>query len=403
MAASLQIYDRRERALVRLADVVLWPLSLTPRRRRPGPVQRVLLLRLERIGDMLMTVDAIRDARATWPGADIDLVVGGWNRPLADLIPGVTRVETMSVSWLAREGGGDDWPTLIAQARRWRTRRYDVAVNFEPDIRSNLLLWFAGAPIRVGYSSGGGRAVLTSHAPYDPGQHVATNARQLIARAAAATGTPTTGAAGASREELRLTVPRSAREALPTPLSAARRPLIGVHVSGGRESKQWHLDRFADAARRLATEAHGTIVLTGAAGDRALVDEVVRRLPGVPMVDAAGATGLVELAAVLETLDVLITGDTGPMHLAAAVGTPVVALFGPSDPARYGPRAALEHILVAADVPCRPCGQVRLPPVRCRGHVPDCMSGITVDRVVAAARDLLARRPPRRAGHSVSA
>jgi ADP-heptose:LPS heptosyltransferase len=176
-----------------------------------------------------------------------------------------------------------------------------------------------------------------------------------------------------------------------------------MHVSGGRESKQWHLDRFADAARQLAAEAHGTIVLTGAPGDRALVDDVAARLTNVPLVDAAGTTGLVELAALLESLDVLITGDTGPMHLAAAVGTPVVALFGPSDPMRYGPRAALEHVLVAADVPCRPCGQVRLPPVRCRGHVPDCMSGITVDRVVSAARDLLARRPPRRADHSVPA
>jgi hypothetical protein len=193
MAVPLQIYDRRERALVRLADVVLWPLSLTARRGRPGrrshvprrAVKRVLLLRLERIGDLLMTLDGIRDARATWPDADIDLVVGGWNRPLADLIPGVTRVETMSVSWLAREGRGDDWPSLLGQARRWRKREYDVAVNFEPDIRSNLLLWLSGAPIRVGYSSGGGGAFLTSHALYDPAQHVATNARQLIARAGA--------------------------------------------------------------------------------------------------------------------------------------------------------------------------------------------------------------------------
>jgi ADP-heptose:LPS heptosyltransferase len=76
------------------------------------------------------------------------------------------------------------------------------------------------------------------------------------------------------------------------------------------------------------------------------------------------------------------------MHLAAAVGTPVVALFGPSDPARYGPRASRERIL-HADVPCRPCGQVRLPPARCRGHVPDCLDGIGVAEVVRAALDLI--------------
>jgi ADP-heptose:LPS heptosyltransferase len=78
------------------------------------------------------------------------------------------------------------------------------------------------------------------------------------------------------------------------------------------------------------------------------------------------------------------------MHLAAAMHTPVVALFGPSNPARYGPRARVERIL-RIDLPCSPCGQVRLPPERCRGHVPDCLDGISVDAVVAAALDVLDR------------
>ena len=81
------------------------------------------------------------------------------------------------------------------------------------------------------------------------------------------------------------------------------------------------------------------------------------------------------------------------MHLAAAMGTPVVALFGPSQPERYGPRASLERI-VRVDLPCSPCGRVRLPPERCRGHVPDCMDGITVSAVLRAANELLdAARP----------
>ena len=89
----------------------------------------------------------------------------------------------------------------------------------------------------------------------------------------------------------------------------------------------------------------------------------------------------------LGDLDLLITGDTGPMHLAAAMGTPVVALFGPSDPRRYGPLTEDARIL-RVDLPCSPCGQVRLPPERCRGHVPDCMDGISVAMVLAAADEL---------------
>jgi ADP-heptose:LPS heptosyltransferase len=140
----------------------------------------------------------------------------------------------------------------------------------------------------------------------------------------------------------------------------------------------------------------GTIVLTGTDADRPLVDAVASGLDGAPAVDAAGALDLPSLAALLAELDVFVTGDTGPMHLAAAVDTPVVALFGPSDPARYGPRARAERIL-RVDLPCSPCGLVRLPPVRCRGHVPECLDRIGVDEVAAAAIALLdeARQEPR--------
>jgi ADP-heptose:LPS heptosyltransferase len=129
-------------------------------------------------------------------------------------------------------------------------------------------------------------------------------------------------------------------------------------------------------------------VLTGSPGDRAMVDQVKARLDRPPVVDAAGALDLAALAALIGSLEVLVTGDTGPMHLAAAMATPVVAIFGPSQPARYGPRAARERI-VRIDLPCSPCGQVRLPPERCRGHVPDCLDGIGVAEVVAAATALL--------------
>ncbi|HQX83161.1 MAG TPA: glycosyltransferase family 9 protein, partial [Vicinamibacterales bacterium] len=147
--------------------------------------------------------------------------------------------------------------------------------------------------------------------------------------------------------------------------------------------------RFAAVGRALTNEPGATVVLTGAAGDKAMVDQVRRAIGDRPIIDTAGALDLPGTAALLARLDVLVTGDTGPMHLAAAVGTPVVALFGPSDPKRYGPLATKQRVL-RVQLPCSPCGQVRLPPERCRGHVPDCMDGITVDAVVRAARELMA-------------
>src|SRR5689334_22014412 len=179
MFNHLHIYDDRERALVGLADLIATPLGWRRATRDAGPVRRVLLLRLERIGDLLMVLDAIADARAAWPDAEIDLAVGSWNMPIARLIPGISKTHLMNVPWLSREGGGDGWPALISKARAWKKRDYDVAVNFEPDIRSNFLCWLSGARTRYGYWTGGGGAFLTSADAYEPAQHVSSNAKAL--------------------------------------------------------------------------------------------------------------------------------------------------------------------------------------------------------------------------------
>jgi ADP-heptose:LPS heptosyltransferase len=129
-------------------------------------------------------------------------------------------------------------------------------------------------------------------------------------------------------------------------------------------------------------------VLTGSGDDRSLVDSVTRALPAEHVIDVAGHLDLLTLAAVLERLDLLITGDTGPMHLAVGVSTPVVAVFGPSDPARYAPRGPSDRV-VRVDLPCSPCNRIRLPPARCVGHTPDCLASISADRVFTAALSVL--------------
>lgn len=379
--SSLQIANRRERAAVQLADTLLRPLGWWPT--RTPRIQRILLLRLERIGDLLMTLEAIADVRATWPDATIDLAVGSWNESLATLVPGISHVHVIDVPWLSRGERPTSWPTILKAARLWRTHRYDMVINFEPDIRSNVLGWLSGAPIRAGYASGGGGPLVTRVGRYDPTRHVAWNARALVSVAAAGQAPAVHGL-----RAHRLQVGATEQARVDERLASTARPLIGLHVSGGRESKQWHLDRFAAAAARVADATSGTIVLTGAPSDQPLVDAVTSQLTAHRVVSMAGSLSLPETAALMQRLDILITGDTGPMHLAAAMGAPVVALFGPSDPVRYGPRAARERIL-RVQLPCSPCGLVRLPPERCRGHVPDCMDGITVDAVVAAALELL--------------
>lgn len=389
MFDHLQIYEPRERLTVGIADLLLTAGSrlsgLWARARRGGLPGRVLLLRLERIGDLLMTLRAIDAVRTRVPEATIHLVVGSWNAPLARLLPGIDTYETLDAPWLARHAAGASNGELLRRAWAWRTQGFDLAINFEPDIRSNLLLALSGAGRRVGFSSGGGGRLLTQSLEFDRSTHTAVNTLRLVDAAL-----PPGSSAGSSYGADRLSIPEDARhEALRLLGRPGASLLIGVHVSGGREVKQWHVDRFAAVATRLARGLGATVVLTGAPEDKPLVGRLVSLLPSdVQVLDVAGAVGLPILAALLERLSLFVAGDTGPMHLAAAVGTPVVALFGPSDPARYGPLSDRAHV-VTADLWCRPCNRVRRPPTRCTGRVPDCLHAIDVDTVVVAAEHLL--------------
>jgi ADP-heptose:LPS heptosyltransferase len=380
----LHIADRRERALVATADSILGAVTTVMRpfrrRTRPSPPRHILVLRLERIGDLLMTLPALADLRTFAPDARVDLVVGSWNTDFAGAIDPVTRVLPLDASWLAREREGLTLPSLLHDARRWRQTDYDLAINFEPDIRSNLILAASGAMWTAGYRSGGGGPLLDVAIDYDTRAHTTDNARRLISTVF--------DAAVPHEISPTLVVPSAAHETASRLLSGADRPLVGVHVSGGRAIKQWPPERFAEVARRLMETRGATIVLTGGSADRNLVDLVKTEVRGSRVVDVAGQADLLTLAAILDRLDLLITGDTGPMHLAVAVGTPVVAIFGPSDPARYGPRGPYDRV-VRIDLPCSPCNRIRLPPERCVGHTPDCLAFNGPDRVFTEARAVL--------------
>jgi lipopolysaccharide heptosyltransferase II len=380
----LQIFDRRERLLVGTADLalrLLAPLIRLGRGAPARPPRRILLLRIERIGDLLMSLEAIEDVRQAAPAAQIDLAVGSWNAALARRMPGLHAVEILDAAWLARDGQGLALPSLLRRARSWAGRAYDLAINFEPDIRSNLVLTATGARRTAGFTTGGGGPLLDVALAYEPRSHTAENARRLVAAVLDVPPRPAPARLQVSTEDRRRASEKT---------GARAGPLIGIHASGGRAIKQWDVDRFAALALRLVTVHGATIVLTGSDSDRPLVEPIAKILPPDNVVDLAGSIDLPLLAAVLERLDVFVTGDTGPMHVAAAVGTPVVGVFGPSDPARYAPRDPI-HQIVRVDLPCSPCNRIRQPPERCVGHTPDCLTGIDVEMVYRAVEKALGR------------
>jgi ADP-heptose:LPS heptosyltransferase len=392
----LQIPYRNERWLVGLADAGLnfvwllgWPR--TSRTEKALIPRRILLLRLEKVGDLVMVLDAIAMVRSMAPDAAIDLVVGSWNHSLAGLISGV-HIETLDVPWIARKGHGLSWGALVARAKAWRSKNYDLAVNFEPDIRSNLLLALSGATRRVGFLSGGGGAVLTDAIAPDPQAHIAENARALVARAFAASVAQDLSVSVAQDfSPAKLNIPEHARVRAAQLVGTAKHgaPLVGIQPATGRRIKEWDPVRFAEVGAEIARTRGASVVLIGSAGDKPVLDAVRAAWPSdVPLTELPADVDLIVLTAVLERLTLFITGDTGPMHLAAAVGTPVLAIFGPSLPTRYAPLSARSRI-VRIDIHCSPCNLLRQPPTRCLDRVPDCLAGIPSADVLRAANEML--------------
>ena len=369
-----------------LADAALgaarllgWPVE--PRPAGGGAPKRILLLRLERVGDLLMVLEPIAMVRALAPQAQIDLVVGSWNLRLARLIPGVDSVETLDAPWMARGSLGLSWTALLRHARAWRRREYDLAINFEPDIRSNYLLTVSGARRRVGFISGGGGAFLTDPVTPDPHAHIADNAKALVERAFGSSVSHTAA----------LVIPDDARRRAAELVADPKHGgvLVGIQPAAGRQIKEWDPIRFAQVGAEIARTRNASVVLVGSTADKPVLEIVRAAWPAdVPLIELPVETDLVVLAAVLERMSLFITGDTGPMHLAAAVGTPVLAIFGPSLPTRYAPLSPRSRI-VRIDIHCSPCNLMRRPPTRCLGHVPDCLAGIDSALVLRAANEML--------------
>jgi len=376
--AQLKIGSARDAALVRTADALLWPIGAVRRvwRRRPATSPRqILCLRLERIGDLVMTLPALAELRACVPEAAIDLVVGSWNKSLARSIPGIREVEVADANWLARDDAGRSLEGLLLGATSWRQRGYDLAINFEPDIRTNMLLAAVGARWTAGFARGGGGPLVDSALDYDTSRHTTVNAIGLVRSLFPAATVPAV--------DFQLELPEAARaEAARLLLPVKGDVTIGIHVSAGREVKQWPVERFRDVARVLQ-ERGAALVFTGSADDRAMVDAVRASLNPQSVLDLTGRVDVPVLASVIARLDLLLTVDTGPMHLASATGTPIVAIFGPSDPARYAPTGPRDCV-VRVDLPCSPCNRIRQPPARCVGHTPDCLMGVSVADVLKA-------------------
>jgi ADP-heptose:LPS heptosyltransferase len=374
------------------------------RRRDPvlvGRAPRIVLVRPDHLGDVLLSTPAIAVLRAALPQAHLVALVGPWGAEALANNPHLDAIETVAFPGFARGSAGPPWRAyaqLGREALRLRNGRFDAAVNLRPDFWwGAALVALAGVPVRIGYDLPPGNRGLTHAVPASPRpEHAARQTLRLTAAAAGVLGGDHAGEAmwepGAMPLEYAVSAADRnwacawlAEQELPPDAA----PII-IHPGSGAAVKLWPTRLWAQAADLLAAETGAPIVVTGMVDEAALVDGVAASMREGGRVRALVATlPLGRYAALLAAGRLVLGVDSGPLHLAVAVGTPSVRLYGPTDPEVFGPwgRADL-HAVVASDLPCAPCGRLDYTIAELAVH--PCIRLLTPHQVVTAARRVLA-------------
>ncbi|OGC01766.1 MAG: hypothetical protein A3G35_13550 [candidate division NC10 bacterium RIFCSPLOWO2_12_FULL_66_18] len=348
--------------------------------------QRILLVKPSALGDVIHTLPVAATLRRRYPNIRLDWLV---EEEAADLVRGHPALSGVVVSgrrrWLRQFRNPVQIPRTLGEVGRFavdlRRRRYDAVLDLQGLFKSALYVLATGASIRVGFAEGreGAPRVLT-HRVVAPPQPVHAVDRYLALAAAVDATEPV--------REFHIALGPEDLAAARSHLAASRVPpgcpRVVLHPAARWRTKLWEVERWRELAASLLAEGMG-VILTGSRQDEALAARIVNGL-GPPPQSLVGRLTLKELVAVLRDVDLMITVDSGPMHIAAAVGTPVVALFGPTDPLRTGPLGP--GTVLRRELPCSPC-------LRRRCRIADtyrCMRDLGVAEVLQASRELLRTR-----------
>ncbi len=336
--------------------------------------QRVCLIKPTALGDVVQTLPLLGMLRQRFPTAAISWVI---RRAFSDLLTG--HPDLTEIIPFHRRGG---WRESLDTLRVLRYRRFDLVFDLQGLFRTGVMTWVTGAAMRVGLESAREGASLACNCilPHS-GRNVPAHLRYW--RVAEALGMP--------NHPRVAVVPTNPAESgwLADKLRHLPRPLLALHPGAGWETKRWPVEKFAEIARRFP----GSVAVVGSAGERALAARVTDTAlaPHKPVLNLAGETSLKQLAALLGAADVVVSNDSGPMHLAAAMGTPVVGIFTCTSPLLSGP-AGTNHELISTGVPCA-ASYHKSCPLRGKSHL-SCLAELPVDRVWNALERILDRRRP---------
>lgn len=344
-------------------------------------IERVVVRGANWVGDAVMTLPALRELRRLLPRARITLATRAW---AADLFAGVDFID--EVLLLDRRGA----LSFLAEAREMRARRFDLALLFPNAFAPALSFFAARVPERIGYATDGRNLLLTRPVrvpAWRGSRHEVFYYLNLVAELERALFGSSTVDERDARPVLTVSDERrtEARALLRERGASLARPVVALCPgSTNSRAKRWPAERFAALADMLVEEASADLVLIGARSERDVSEDVARRMKSRPLV-LTGETELSLTAAILSVADLLVTNDTGPAHLADAVGCPTIVVFGPTDPVTTRPFSERAEV-VRRPPDCAPC-MLRDCPIDHR-----CMTAIEPrDLFVRAARVVASR------------
>jgi lipopolysaccharide heptosyltransferase II len=354
--------------------------------------RRILCVRLDTLGDVLMSTPAIRALGEGRPKRRITLLTSRSGAESARLVPEIDDVLVFDAPWMksGRSVGADAFlETAHALARRGHDAAVIFTVYTQSPLPAALLCHVAGIPLVLAHCRENPYTLLSDWIPEPEPQSLVRHEVRRQLDLVASVGCRT------ADERLSLSIPESARRRVRRLLDERGvregTPWLVLHPGASAESRRYPPSGFAEAARRLSTEAGVRVVFTGTEDERGLVDGIRSSMRG-PSESLVGMLDPAELAALLSFAPLLISNNTGPVHVAAAVGAPVVVLYALTNP-QHTPWGVPSRVL-SHDVPCKFCYRSVCP----EGHH-NCLRLVDPDQVFRAAMELLDvshRLPPRR-------
>jgi heptosyltransferase-2 len=340
-------------------------------------VNRILLRGVNWVGDTVLSYPTVQQLKTFFPKSHLAVLIPSYLVDLWKTFPYVDEI----IPFQKKGGIGSIWEDLNL-SQSLKERNFDLAVILPRSFRSALHIYLARIPIRIGYQDEW-RSLFLTHGIRRTKEilhvHRVYYYQKLLEPLGKIEDPPSPQIF--LREEDR----KWADQALKDLGILEGKPLIGMNPGATYGlAKCWNPDRFGEVGKRLSEKWQARILLFGKEEERPIVHEILRHM-GTKGIDLTGKTGLLQLAALMERCALLVTNDTGTMHVATAVGTRVVALFGSTPPLTTGPWGD-GHVIVKKDVDCSPCWK-RVCPTDHR-----CMELITVDEVEEVVDEQLRHR-----------